>query len=273
MSAASVGYTENGSVQILNCYNTGSVTGATCVGGIAGKHTGGTDPTVTNCYNTGSVKGASCGALVGEYAAEIRNSYYLEGSASAATGNTKDGVNVEATAKTAAEMKETAFVLALGNEAFHQDDGRNGGYPLLAWQGGTHVVNTAAAEAIARAAEKLTVEPTLVTENCTLALASTVEGFDGTITWASSNGAVITPEGVVTLPSTGTVYVKLTATLAYGGETGTKTFLITVKSLKAQNDELVTAAKSLLDSKSTAEPGPRYGYEPLHLCGKLSEQK
>ena len=53
------------------------------------------------------------------------------------------------TAKTAAEMKETAFVLALGNEAFHQDDGRNGGYPLLAWQGGTHVVNTAAAEAIA----------------------------------------------------------------------------------------------------------------------------
>ena len=135
-------------MQILNCYNTGSVTGATCVGGIAGKHTGGTDPTVTNCYNTGSVKGASCGALVGEYAAEIRNSYYLEGSASAATGNTKDGVNVEATAKTAAEMKETAFVLALGNEAFHQDDGRNGGYPLLAWQGGTHVVNTAAAEAI-----------------------------------------------------------------------------------------------------------------------------
>lgn len=251
-----VGYTENGSVQILNCYNTGSVTGATCAGGIAGKHTGGTDPTVTNCYNTGSVKGASCGALVGEYAAEIRNSYYLEGSASAATGNTKDGVNVEATAKTAAEMKETAFVLALGNEAFHQDDGRNGGYPLLAWQGGTHVVNTAAAEAIARAAEKLTVEPTLVIENCTLALASTVEGFDGTITWASSNGAVITPEGVVTLPSTGTVYVKLTATLAYGGETGTKTFLITVKSLKAQNDELVTAAKSLLDSKSTLNPVP-----------------
>lgn len=243
-------------MQILNCYNTGSVTGATCVGGIAGKHTGGTDPTVTNCYNTGSVKGASCGALVGEYAAEIRNSYYLEGSASAATGNTKDGVNVEATAKTAAEMKETAFVLALGNEAFHQDDGRNGGYPLLAWQGGTHVVNTAAAEAIARAAEKLTVEPTLVTENCTLALASTVEGFDGTITWASSNGAVITPEGVVTLPSAGTVYVKLTATLAYGGETGTKTFLITVKSLKAQNDELVTAAKSLLDSKSTLNPVP-----------------
>lgn len=54
-----VGYTENGSVQILNCYNTGLVTGATCVGGIAGKHTGGTDPTVTNCYNTGSVKGTS----------------------------------------------------------------------------------------------------------------------------------------------------------------------------------------------------------------------
>ena len=234
----------------------GSISGRGYVGGIAGKHTGGTDPTVTNCYNTGSVKGASCGALVGEYAAEIRNSYYLEGSASAATGNTKDGVNVEATAKTAAEMKETAFVLALGNEVFHQDDGRNGGYPLLAWQGGTHVVNTAAAEAIARAAEKLTVEPTLVTENCTLALASTVEGFDGTITWASSNGAVITPEGVVTLPSTGTVYVKLTATLAYGGETGTKTFLITVKSLKAQNDELVTAAKSLLDSKSTLNPVP-----------------
>ena len=139
------------------------------------------------------MSGAACGAIAGEYAAEIRNCYYLEGSASAATGNTKDGVNVEATAKTAAEMKETAFVLALGNEAFHQDDGRNGGYPLLAWQGGTHVVNTAAAEAIARAAEKLTVEPTLVTENCTLALASTVEGFDGTITWASSNGAVITP--------------------------------------------------------------------------------
>lgn len=60
----------------------------------------------------------------------------------------------------------------------------------------------------------------------------------------------------MTLPSAGTVYVKLTATLAYGGETGTKTFLITVKSLKAQNDELVTAAKSLLDSKSTLNPVP-----------------
>ena len=35
-----------------------------------------------------------------------------------------------------------------------------------------------------------------------------------------------------------------------------RTFLITVKSLKAQNDELVTAAKSLLDSKSTLNPVP-----------------
>lgn len=77
----------------------------------------------------------------------------------------------------------------------------------------------------------------------------------------------------MTLPSAGTVYVKLTATLAYGGETGTKTFLITVKSLKAQNDEPRHGGQVPAGQQVHAEPGPRYGYEPLHLCGKLSEPK
>ena len=52
-----------------------------------------------------------------------------------------------------------------------------------------------------------------------------------TITWQSSNPAVITNEGVVTRPAAGAgnATLTLTATITKGAETATKTFTVTVK--------------------------------------------
>lgn len=248
------------SVQITDCYNTGAVTGTTYVGGISGRHTMGTDPTITNCYNAGvvSATGASpvFGAIAGDHLGDIRNCHYLVDSCAQGLGSQREGYTVEITAKTAEEMKNRQFVLELGNASFHLDDGRNGGYPLLHWQGGEHVVNTEAAAAIAAAKEQLTVTPTTVTEPCVLVLATSLEGFAGEIAWTTSDASVIATDGTVVLPAEGAAYVTLTATLTLGGESGSKTFLITVKSLALQDEEMLSAAKTWLDSRATFTPVP-----------------
>ena len=65
------------SVSITNCYNTGSVSGGSDVGGIVGDVL---EATITNCYNTGSVSGdRDVGGIVGNVAeATITNCYNTE---------------------------------------------------------------------------------------------------------------------------------------------------------------------------------------------------
>ncbi len=61
--------------------------------------------------------------------------------------------------------------------------------------------------------------------------------LDATVTWASSNEAVITNDGVVTRPANGdgNAVVILTATLTVGDETDTKDFEVTVREEEPSN--------------------------------------
>jgi phosphoribosylformylglycinamidine (FGAM) synthase PurS component len=81
-----------------------------------------------------------------------------------------------------------------------------------------------------------------VTQNLTLA----TSGSQGsTITWNSSNPAVISNTGVVSRPITGDAAVTLTATIAMTPASDTKTFPVTVKA-QMTDAEAVAAAKAAL---------------------------
>ncbi|WP_240353278.1 immunoglobulin-like domain-containing protein [Cohnella algarum] len=108
------------------------------------------------------------------------------------------------------------------------------------------------AEAVANAKAALEIgygsgdSETSVTQDLTLP----ISGASGTtITWASSDLAVIGEDGKVTLPSstTGDQTVTLTATITKGSETDTKTFTVTVKALPESDAEAVANAKAALE--------------------------
>ena len=212
---ARVGYNAAAdSAYLLNCYNTGAVSAANKTGGIVGV----VSVAVTNCYNTGAVTG---GAIIGSSASgsSMTNCYYL-------TGSCTDGGS--AAEKTEAEMKSAAFVLALG-EAYGQDTtpNQNNGYPIFIWQGGTKPTIDPNEEAVAKDTAALTV-PETVTETGDLHLTTTGENGSA-ITWSSDNTAIITDDGVVTLPTEADMTVTLTATVTKGSATQTRTFRVLVK--------------------------------------------
>ncbi|MEA4893902.1 MAG: S-layer homology domain-containing protein [Oscillospiraceae bacterium] len=73
-----------------NCYNTGSVTGGDCAGGILG----GNNAPVTDCYNTGSVSGTNAaGGIVGNCRYEVSNCYNT-GDVAATKGSVSHNVAV-----------------------------------------------------------------------------------------------------------------------------------------------------------------------------------
>jgi hypothetical protein len=81
-----------------------------------------------------------------------------------------------------------------------------------------------------------------VTKNLTLP----TSGTDGsTISWASSNSAVVTAAGVVSQPLTTDASVTLTATITVGTTGDTKTFPLTVKA-QMTDAQAVAAAKAAL---------------------------
>ena len=161
------GYVNSGStVAMTKCFNTGSVTGKSFVGGLTGNlYNGGT---ISDCYNTGTVKATTgvAGGLVGQLrSGAIKNTYqactvdaptkgsvagnldferaqktldkvYVLASGLEEVGN-KNGCTIQngtATVKTDAELKKIAADLG---EAFAEDaTGINGGYPILKWQNG-----------------------------------------------------------------------------------------------------------------------------------------
>jgi len=83
-----------------------------------------------------------------------------------------------------------------------------------------------------------------VTRSLFLPLAGTM---GSTITWESSNEAIISKTGQVVRPSPGQpdATVTLTATLANGAERATKSFTVTVKALSADEESLAAAFKAL----------------------------
>lgn len=254
--AGILGYTNNGDTRIENCYNLGAISGTDYVAGISARHTMGTAPRIQNCYSVGTITASAgathVGTIAGDLLGTVENCYYLSGSGEAAVGYIRDGVTITASAKESTEMKTRDFVLLLGNTAYQLDT--NGGYPVLAWQGGEHVVDTESAAAVAAVKDALTVTPTTVTEACVLDLPISAEGFGGTICWKSSDESIIATDGTVTLPLEGTSYVTLTATISLAGESATKQFVITVISLAAQYEQRLTDAQSWLNGKSSLSP-------------------
>lgn len=78
---------------VTNCYNTGTITSEKYVGGVVGRNN---DGTVINCYNTGTVTGtntdissyATDGGVVGyNYNGIVEDCYYLQGTASRGLGS------------------------------------------------------------------------------------------------------------------------------------------------------------------------------------------
>jgi hypothetical protein len=110
---------------IKECYNTGSVTSTVNCGGISCQSVTGT--TITNCYNVGSLSGTNHGAIAVNNNPTITNCYYL---------NTCGGTaNTGSTSKSADAMKATTFpgLLNVGVQAFIMDitPNVNNGYPIF----------------------------------------------------------------------------------------------------------------------------------------------
>ncbi|MBR4619912.1 MAG: hypothetical protein IKO46_02905, partial [Salinivirgaceae bacterium] len=112
---------------IAKCYNTGTVSGTSSVGGICGS-----EGTQTNCYNTGTVSGSgynpSVGGICGENGTQ-NNCYYLAGCGS------KNNLGVSTTADEFASGKITYLLngsTSGGNIAWRQTLGNgNDAYPVL----------------------------------------------------------------------------------------------------------------------------------------------
>ena len=123
---------------LLNCYNTGNVsgTGSTVTkyyGGVTGDLFG---ASVINCYNAGNVSSIRDTDYVGGFAGYVsvgentvvRNNYYLTGTAASAVG---DGT----TAGTEKSSGQLAMLAETLGSAYVTDTASlNGGYPILAWE-------------------------------------------------------------------------------------------------------------------------------------------
>ncbi len=128
-----VGAAWNGGT-VENCYNAGHVTNShNTYGGIAGSN----EIQLINCYNSGTVDGAGTSAAIATAAGgTYKNCYWLTGSADMGVYNVADQSGV--TEKTSEEMKTADFVNDLndGGDVFVMDTtGRvNKGYPIFFWQ-------------------------------------------------------------------------------------------------------------------------------------------
>jgi len=103
------------------------------------------------------------------------------------------------------------------------------------------LLNAAKDELVANYDATIASETYQVTGNLTLV----TEIADATVSWTSSNTAIITNAGVVTRPETDT-QVTLTATLTIDGETITHQFRVTVKAVEVTVAQKLDAAKALL---------------------------
>jgi|GEM_PF-1578440 len=245
---------------LKNCYNLGAMTGSCpgsgCgeIGGITGKSTG----TIQNCYSTGNITKekdsmGKIGAVAGASSGSVSNCYYLTGSFSTGLGSgTGDAV-----AKTAAEIKDENFVIIMGgafNKDYSGDKAINKEYPVLKWQGGLEVGGNANVEAVAADRNALQLEHLIIEEAGSLNLPVTGE-HGTTISWSSSNTEIITHNGLVTLPLSGSIKVTLTAAITKGSASDTKQFELTVKSLdEATRDYLDRANSSLNSSLKVLSP-------------------
>ena len=83
--------TQGASAMLISCYNTGSITGASSVGGIAGSSM---SAGLINSYNIGDVtgSGSEIGGVVGSNAGTLDNCYYRTGCAKDGSGSMQMGI-------------------------------------------------------------------------------------------------------------------------------------------------------------------------------------
>jgi len=116
------------------------------------------------------------------------------------------------------------------------------------------VTKLAQSDAEAVAADKAALEVSYVAGDSASSVTQDVglssSGSNGTaVTWSSDTPGVVAADGTVTRPSytTGDVTVTLTATIAKGSESATKTFELTVTKLAQSDAEAVAADKAALE--------------------------
>lgn len=242
---------------IENCYNTGAVTAKpdhttnSCVGGIAGMlYSSGV---IKNVYHAGLITGPAdgIGAIAGKMEGTVANTYYLQGSAA----NAFASGTATATEKTVSQMQSPQFVLELNGtgEAFLQDDGINGGYPVLNWQGGKtpelnedlKAVIAAKAQLALKDADGKVMKPDAEGKYHfraaqTLTLDSNVNGC--TVNWDSS--------GTIVLPDSGKQEITIHATIRKGTESTVADFDLVLWSRGEQDLENLNGIKDKLEQSS-----------------------
>ena len=257
---------------ISDCYNAGTVTGPSHTGGIVGIANNSSAAIVKNCYNIGTINcistypNPSTGTIAGTIAnssgtkiGSVENCYFLKGTYSYTSGSTVHTDEMvgypldkgEANCKLASEMKLDAFAITLSptDKSFNVDaDNINGGFPVLQWQGGRAPQVTQDAEDVAADKAALTVTPTIVTSSGKLDLPSTGE-HGSTITWTSSNPAIIANDGTVTLPTDNDVTVTLTAAITKNGVSDTKEFTLTVRTAASADKAALEAIAARLGTR------------------------
>lgn len=119
-----VGYAKY--TEFINCYNTGSIDGASRSGGIAGQLQN--NCSASSCYNIGTISGSSTGADICDFlysSSKLTNCYYKTQANGAGTG----------TADNCGEITDADTLLErLGNAFAADENSINNGYPILTWQ-------------------------------------------------------------------------------------------------------------------------------------------
>lgn len=108
--------------------------GTNYVGGVVSSIESGDEKSISNCYNKGNViANQYVGGVIGYNKAtslNVENCAYLTGTADKGIGTSSD-TTAEITSN---DTLPDVLTVINGDNAFMADDGRNGGYPILAWQ-------------------------------------------------------------------------------------------------------------------------------------------
>ena len=233
----------NGRSTITNCYANGDVTGsADGVGGFIGD-IGNSLCVVSFCYSSGAV---SCGYAKGGFAGgnsgkiSLISCYYdRTASGLSDTGNGEP--------KTTAQMKQKETYAGWGfGSAWGLESGKNNGYPYLLWEYEEWI----SVKGVSLTPSVLTLKPG---ESRQLSAEVTPENAsDQTITWSSSNDAVVSVEaGVVTAVKAGTA--KITVTTVSGGYTAECDITVEEEQAKLYTVKFETGGANQINDAVVAE--------------------
>lgn len=116
---------------MISCYNTGTITGTTRSGGIAGQLQN--NCTAANCYNLGKISGSATAADICDFlytSATLRNCFYTEKASGAGSG----------TIESSCGIIDESLLTNLGSAFVADAFGVNNGYPILSWQAGSALI-------------------------------------------------------------------------------------------------------------------------------------